>query len=281
MKIGISTFVTDASVRPEVLGRAVEQRGFESLFLPEHSHIPVSRETPFPFGSGVLPAAYYRSLDPFVVLAAIAVTTSTLRIGTGVTLLAQRDVIYAAKEIASVDVLSNGRIVVGVGVGWNREEMRDHGANPATRGAKLDEQLAALKEIWTNEQAEFHGEYIDFEPFFQWPKPVQRPHPALYIGGNSLAAVDRAVRFGAGWMPIAVNDASDVATQVDWMSSAGGPDAPITVLMARRDPELLAAYKEVGVERVTLFLPVKKEGDALRRLDALAEVAEQAGVLVR
>lgn len=278
MRIGVSTFVTDTSVRPDVLGQAVEERGFESLFLPEHSHVPVSRETSFPFGT-VLPDPYFRSWDPFIALSAAAVTTSTLRLGTGVTLLVQRDVIQMAKEVASLDLLSSGRVIVGVGVGWNLEEMRHHGTNPATRGALLDEQLAALEMIWTCEQAEFHGKYIKFDPVFQWPKPIQQPYPAIYIGGNSRAAIRRAARLGCGWMPIAVNEPDEVGNQVGLMASEGTPDCPITVLMARRDPELLAAYEEAGVERVTLFLPVKNEAEALRRLDGLAAVADQRGLL--
>jgi len=279
MKIGISTFVTDTTMRPDVLARAVEDRGFESLFLPEHSHVPASRETPFPFGEP-LPTPYFRVWDPFVALAAAAVTTSTLRLGTGVILLVQRDVIQTAKEIACLDLLSNGRLVVGVGAGWNREEMRNHGTDPVTRGALLDEQITALRAIWTSETAEYHGEHVDFAPFYQWPKPMQQPCPPIFIGGGSRAAVTRAVRLGDGWMPIAVDDPDQVGSQVERMSAAAKPGHPITVLMASQKPELLAAYAEAEVDRVTLFLPVKSETEALRRLDGLAAVADRHGLLV-
>jgi len=182
MRFGISTFITDEGIRPDVLGRALEERGFSSLFLAEHSHIPVRRESPYP-GGGELPRKYYRTLDPFVALTAAAVVTSRLVLGTGIALLPQRDVIHTAKQVASLDLVSGGRVVFGVGVGWNREEMRNHGTDPATRGALMDEQLAALTRIWTADRAEFHGEHVDFDPIHSWPKPVQRPRPPIYIGG--------------------------------------------------------------------------------------------------
>src|SRR5436305_5356032 len=160
MKIGINTFLTDEGIEPTVLGPALEERGFESLFLAEHSHIPASRRTPYPAG-GDLPRMYYRTLDPFVALTAVAVTTQRLRLGTGVALLPQRDVIHTAKEVVSVDRISGGRFIFGVGVGWNRDEMENHGTDPSTRGALVDEQLAALRLIWTEELAEFHGKFID------------------------------------------------------------------------------------------------------------------------
>ena len=173
MKIGINTFLTDEGISGPVLGRALEERGFESLFVAEHSHIPVSRRTPYP-GGGDLPRMYYRAYDPFVALAAIASVTDRLILGTGVTLLIQRDVIHTANEVATLDRVSDGRVVFGVGVGWNREEMENHGTDPRTRGALVDEQLAALRAIWTQDEAEFHGKFIDFDPIYAWPKPIQR-----------------------------------------------------------------------------------------------------------
>ena len=172
MRFGIATFITDESIRPDALGPALEERGFDSLFIAEHSHIPVGRDTPYPAG-GELPRRYYRTLDPFVALSAVAAVTSRLVLGIGIVLLPQRDVIHTAKEVASLDLVSGGRVAFGVGIGWNREEMRNHGTDPATRGARVDEQLAALKQIWTNDKAEFHGRQIDFDPIFAWPKPVQ------------------------------------------------------------------------------------------------------------
>ncbi|WP_092530779.1 LLM class F420-dependent oxidoreductase [Amycolatopsis arida] len=270
MKLGISTFVTDRSAAPHVLARALEERGFDALFLAEHSHIPASRESPYPMG-GELPDMYYRAVDPFVALGAAAAVTTELTLGTGVALLIQRDTIQTAKEVASLDHLSGGRVLFGVGVGWNREEMRNHGTDPRTRGALLDEQLAALKEIWTREQAEFHGRFVDFDPIFAWPKPVRRPHPPIYVGGISPAAVRRAVKHGNGWLPFAAPDPAGVRAQLDLLAAHGGADLPVTATSASgRDRAVLDAYAEGGVERVTLGLAPQGEVDTLRRLDELA-----------
>lgn len=267
MRFGITTFVTDEGISPQALGRAVEERGFEALFVAEHSHVPASRETPYP-GGGELPRVYYRSLDPFVALAAAAASTERLLLGTAVAVLVQRDVIHTAKEVASLDLISGGRFVFGVGVGWNREEMRDHGTDPATRGRLLDEQLAALQAIWTQDVAEFHGEFVDFGPMYSWPKPVQRPHPPLYIGGGPAAA-RRAARIGAGWIPNGAATAADVPAQ---LALADG--APVMVSPVRRDAELISAYAEAGVERVNFMLGTKPADDTLRTLDRLATFAD-------
>ncbi|MFD4254899.1 LLM class F420-dependent oxidoreductase [Amycolatopsis thermoflava] len=262
MKLGISTFVTDESARADVLAKAVEERGFDTLFVAEHSHIPVSRETRYPAG-GEMARAYYRALDPFVALTAAAAATTTLKLGTGIALLIQRDVLHTAKSVASLDLLSGGRFLFGVGVGWNREEMRNHGTDPRTRGALLDEQIQALRTLWTNDEAEFHGVHVDFDPVFQWPKPAREV--PVYIGGNSTAALDRAKRLDAGWLPNALRDPEAAAAQV---AQAGS--VPVTATSAPPDPALLDAYAEAGAERVTLGLPAASEGDTLRRLDALA-----------
>ncbi|MFF0497316.1 LLM class F420-dependent oxidoreductase [Nocardia aobensis] len=270
MKIGVNTFLTDEGIGPRVLGPALEERGFESLFLAEHSHIPASRETPYP-GGGELPRVYYRTFDPFVALAAVAVVTERLVLGTGVTLLIQRDPIHTAKEVATLDHLSGGRVVFGVGVGWNREEMADHGTDPRTRGALLDEQLAAIRAIWTQDLAEYHGRFVDFDPIFAWPKPVQRPHPPIFVGGGEVAA-RRAVRLGIGWVPNGVADPSEVPAQ---LAAVGDSDIPIAITPVAPDPALLDAYAEAGVERVTLSLPTLPESESLRALDEFAAVAER------
>lgn len=267
MRLGITTFVTDEGIGPAALARAVEERGFDALFVAEHSHIPASRETPYP-GGGELPRVYYRSLDPFVALTAAAVATERLLIGTAVLLPVQRDVIHMAKEVASLDHISGGRFIFGVGVGWNREEMADHGTDPRTRGALLDEQLRALQEIWANEKAEFHGRFVDFGPMYSWPKPLQRPHPPIYIGGGRAAA-ERAARFGVGWIPNGVPDAALVPAQI---AMAAGQ--PVTVSPVRRDPAIIDAYAEAGAERVNLMLGSKPEADTLRTLDKLAAFAD-------
>ena len=197
MKFGIATFVDDDTIDAVTLARAIEDRGFASLMVAEHSHIPASRETPYPMG-GDLPPEYYSTLDPFVTLAAAAAVTSTIELVTGVALLIQRDPIHCAKEAASVDLISGGRFVFGVGAGWNLEEMRDHGTDPKTRGARLDESIEAVKALWTTEPAEYHGTYVNFDPAYSRPKPVRKPHPPIYVGGNSEATVKRVIRHGAG-----------------------------------------------------------------------------------
>ena len=269
MKFGIATFVTDEGIRPDVLGRALEERGFDSLFLAEHSHIPVSRETPYP-GRGDLPRVYYRTLDPFVALTAAAGTTTSLLLGTGIALLPQRDVFHTAKEVASLDLLSGGRVRFGVGVGWNREEMRDHGVDPATRGPLMNEQLAALKELWTKDQAEFHGNYVSFGPAFSWPKPVQRPHPPIVIGGESKAALDRLLHYGDEWLPRAYMSPQRIREVRQWLADNGRDGVPLTVFGAR-GPESVEGFAGAGAERVTFMLPTTPEAESLAALDRLAE----------
>ena len=269
MKFGIATFVTDEGIRPDVLGRGLEERGFDSLFLAEHSHIPVSRETPYP-GGGDLPRVYYHTLDPFVALTAAAGTTTSLLLGTGIALLPQRDVFHTAKEVASLDLLSGGRVRFGVGVGWNREEMRDHGVDPASRGPLMNEQLAALKELWTKDQAEFHGRYVSFGPAFSWPKPVQRPHPPIVIGGESKAALDRLLHYGDEWLPRAYMSPQRIREVRQWLADNGRDGVPFTVFGAR-GPESVEGFAGAGVERVTFMLPTTPEAESLAALDRLAE----------
>jgi probable F420-dependent oxidoreductase len=272
MRFGIATFVTDEGIRPDVLGRALEERGFRSLFLAEHSHIPVGRESPYPAG-GELPRKYYRTLDPFVALTAAAAVTSRLVLGTGIALLPQRDLIHTAKEVASLDVVSGGRVAFGVGVGWNREEMRNHGTDPATRGALMDEQLAALIQIWTAEKAEYHGEHVDFDPIYLWPKPVQKPYPPIYIGGESPAALRRLATYGGGWLPRMHTPPAEIARVRRWLADQGRDDVRFTVFGAAADEKLLAGLVDAGVDEITLTLDTLPEDDTLRSLDALAAVA--------
>ena len=236
MKFGIATFVTDESISPLVLGPALEERGFDSVFLAEHSHIPVSRQTPLSArrrpAAQVLPdPGSFRRADRDG-----SASTRNLLVGTGIALLPQRDVIHLAKEVASVDLVSGGRFQFGVGVGWNREEMRNHGTDPRTRGALMDEMLAALVQIWTTEQAQFHGQYVDFDPIFAWPKPVQQPHPPIYVGGESDAALARLARFGDAWFPRS-NTSPDKLRQVrEWLADAGSPGRAIHHFRGRKGP---------------------------------------------
>ncbi|MCP2259323.1 putative F420-dependent oxidoreductase, Rv2161c family [Streptoalloteichus tenebrarius] len=268
MRFGISTFVTDESIRPDVLGRALEDRGFDAVFLAEHSHIPVG--TRYPDGRE-LERVYYRTLDPFVALTAAAATTERLLLGTGIALLPQRDVIHTAKEVASLDLLSGGRVILAVGAGWNREEMRNHGVDPGTRGRRMDEQLAALKLIWTQEEAEFHGEHVDFSPLTMWPKPVQKPHPPLYVGGNSKAALARVAAHGDGWFPTELAP-DEIGRVREWLAERGRTGVVINVVADPDDPSSVDAYVAAGADRVTFHLTTLPESDGLRRLDALADV---------
>ncbi|MGW8379474.1 LLM class F420-dependent oxidoreductase [Streptomyces sp. ODS28] len=270
MKFGISTFITDQGIRPAQLGRAAEERGFDQLLIAEHSHIPVERRSPYP-GGGELPDIYYRTLDPFVALSAAASVTERLLLGTGVALVAQRDPIHLAKEVASLDLVSGGRAVFGVGVGWNREEMENHGTDPSTRGRLVDERLRAIRNLWTEERAEFHGEFVDFDPVYSWPKPVQSPHPPVYVGGGE-AAFPRVAELGDAWL---ANGAppKELGPQMERLRERAGRDVPVTVYGTAHDEESVRGYAELGVERVLFFLPTRPEAESLHHLDTLAEAA--------
>src|SRR3989449_616123 len=200
MHIGVCMFNTDYAIRIEELARTAEERRFESLFVPEHTHIPASRRTPFPSG-GELPREYAHTLDPFVAVAHAAAVTTRIRLGTGICLIIERDTITTAKEVASVDFVSNGRFLFGIGGGWNVEEMEHHGTDPKTRFKRLGEQVLAMKQIWTKEAAEFHGKFVSFDPIWMWPKPVQKPHPPILLGGESGHTLQRVVDFCDGWFP--------------------------------------------------------------------------------
>jgi probable F420-dependent oxidoreductase len=273
MKIGVGTLITDEGVSPQTLAMALEARGFDSLIVGEHSHIPVRSSSSYPWGDGT-PAECMRVLDPFVALAAAATVTSRLTLGTGVLLLAQRDVIQTAKQVASLDLISDGRFLLGVGLGWNLQEAADHGIDPATRGHIVDEKLRAIKEIWLHDEAEFHGEHVDFGPSFCWPKPVQHPHPPIYIGGFTQSTVARARRHGAGWMPLSVPAADMVAAQFELLD--GAVDIPVTVVAPPNvSPSVLEAYRENGVERVLITLDATNQ--TLKTLDELATLVAWVG----
>ncbi|OOC05972.1 LLM class F420-dependent oxidoreductase [Amycolatopsis azurea] len=272
MDFGIATAVTDEGIRPHVLAAALEEKGFDSLYLPEHSHIPVSRESPYP--GGELPRGALRNLDPFVALAAAATVTSKLRLGTAVALMIQRDLFYTAKEIASLDLLSDGRVVFGVGAGWNIEEMRNHGVDPRTRGALLTEQLQALKAIWTQDEAEFHGKHVDFDPVYSWPKPVRKPHPPIYVAGQGPAGLKRLAEHADGWLPHAATPPEELRRVRSWLAGQGREDVRISVFGAPADPDLLRGLVEAGVDEVSLILPTLPEAETLESLDKLAKTIE-------
>lgn len=276
MKFGISTFVNDDTIDTVSLAKAIESRGFASLAVAEHTHIPVSRESAYPLG-GDLPAIYYRTLDPFVTLAAAAAVTSTIELVTGIALLIQRDPIITAKEAASIDVLSNGRFVFGVGAGWNIEELRHHGTDPKTRGALLDERIEAIKALWTTEPAEYHGKYVDFDSSYLRPKPVRKPHPPIFIGGDSDATVKRIIRHEAGWLSNPL-PAEHLVRRVDQLREGARHDVPLALFGAPADPDYWRATEELGFSHIGLLLPTKPLDDSLRWLDGLAEkVAQYSG----
>jgi probable F420-dependent oxidoreductase len=273
MKFGISTFVNDDTIDTVSLARAIEERGFHSLVIAEHTHIPASRESAYPLG-GELPSIYYRTMDPFVTLAAAAAVTSTIELFTGIALLIQRDPIITAKEAASIDLISNGRFVFGVGAGWNIEELRDHGTDPKTRGALLDERIEAIKALWTTEPAEYHGKYVDFDPSYSRPKPVRQPHPPIFIGGDSDATVKRVIRHQAGWIsnPLPVER---LAKRIDQMRQDSGRDVPLAMFGTPNDIDYWRATDELGFDQLALLLPTRPHDESLRLLDEYAAGVEQ------
>jgi probable F420-dependent oxidoreductase len=272
MKFGISTFVTDEGISPGALGRAVEERGFDSIFLAEHTHIPASRKSPWPRG-GELPRKYYRTLDPFIALTAMAMVTERLLLGTGIALMTERDPIVTAKEVASLDMVSGGRFLFGVGIGWNREEMENHGTDPRTRGRLMDERIRAMREMWTKDEAEFHGEFVSFDPIFAWPKPVQKPHPPIYVGGGS-PAFDRTAEYGDAWLANGLPP-EKLEPMIPALEEKVGRSVPVTVFGAA--PENIEGYLELGIERVLLSLETMPEKETTRKLDEYAEAVEAAG----
>jgi probable F420-dependent oxidoreductase len=268
MKFGISTFVNDDSIDPVSLAQAIEERGFESLVVPEHTHIPASRESPYP-GGDELPDVYYKTLDPFVTLAAAAAVTSRIQLFTGITLLIQRDPITTAKEAASIDLISGGRFVFGVGAGWNIEEMRQHGTDPKTRGALLDERIEAIKALWTDEPASYQGKFVTIESSFSRPKPVQKPHPPIFIGGNSDATVRRVIKHDAGWIanPFPV---ADLTKRVAQIRDGAGRDVPLAMFGTPDKPHYWRSCAGLGFDQLSLFLPTLPRDESLKVLDEFA-----------
>jgi probable F420-dependent oxidoreductase len=268
MKFGISTFVTDDGIDTVSLARAIEERGFDSLAIAEHTNIPASRESAYPLG-GDLPQQYYRTLDPFVTLAAAAAVTSRIELVTGIALLIQRDPIITAKEAASIDLISGGRFVFGVGAGWNLEEMRNHGTDPKTRGALLDERVEAIKALWTDEPAEYHGKYVDFDATYLKPKPVQQPYPPIFIGGDSDATVKRVIRHNAGWISNP-NPVDSLKKRIDQMRDGAGRDVPLAMFGTPLKPDYWRAVEDLGFDQVALLLPTLPTDESLRLLDEYA-----------
>jgi probable F420-dependent oxidoreductase len=270
--IGIVAFAGSDALSPPALGRAVEERGFESLFCAEHTHIPVASTRT----DGRSPRGYADTYDPFVALSAVAAVTTTLRLGTAVCLVTQRDPIITAKEVASLDRLSGGRFLFGVGAGWNRLELANHGSDPRTRMALLAERVQAMRQIWTADEAEYHGRYVDFDPIWSWPKPVARPCPPVLVGGNGPGSEDRVLAFGDGWIPQcgplgSVEElAGRIATLRRRAADAGRGPVPVTLFGAMPDTALLKRFEAAGVDRCLLTLSTRDEAETLAALDGWA-----------
>jgi probable F420-dependent oxidoreductase len=274
MKFGIGFFATDEAVDPATLARMAEERDFESLWLAEHTHIPASRATPRPGGDD-LPRQYWHTLDPFVALTAAAGATERLRVGTGVCLVIQRDPIITANETASLDWLSGGRFLFGVGAGWNLEEMRHHGTDPKRRFGLMRERVEAIKAIWTQDEASYYGRYVNFDRIWSWPKPVQQPHPPVLVGGTGRGVVDRVLAFGDEWMPNRLGDPDEVRARIRRLRDAG---KPTTLANGPKALAELEAYEEAGAHRTFWWVPQGDAGEAERYLDRLAGlVAAYAG----
>jgi probable F420-dependent oxidoreductase len=274
MKFGASIFFTEYSMSPNALGPALEARGFDSLWVAEHSHIPVTRRFGPP-GVVELTRQYYDVMDPFVTLSAAAAVTKTLKLATGICLLIQRDTIQTAKLVASIDQVSSGRFLFGIGGGWNAEEMEDHGTDYATRFKKMREQIAAMKEIWSRETAEYHGEFVDFPPLQAWPKPVQKPHPPIIVGGAFQYAARRAIRYGDGLIPQAGIEPEEFLPRLREMAVKAGRDPhslSVTLGNAPEDPERLRRWRDLGIARVNVRLPPAKTDEILPVLDRWADL---------
>jgi probable F420-dependent oxidoreductase len=282
MQFGASMFFTDYSMAPAALAVALEERGFESVWAAEHSHIPVSRRTPFA-GGGELPKQYYDAMDPFVVLTAAAMATKTLKVGTGVCLVNQRDPIQTAKLVASIDQVSGGRFLFGIGNGWNQDEMENHGTVFRTRHKLVRERIEAMKAIWTETKAEYHGEFVNFDPMMAWPKPVQKPHPPILVGGAFPYAARRAVRYGDGWIPTVgragqFEEVLSVLPKFREMLKEAGRDpesCPVSFSSLPGDLDALKRCRDAGIVRVSVALQAATAEAALPILDKWAGFIKQ------
>ena len=275
MKFGVTIFPTEDAIHPVELGKRLEERGFESLFVPEHTHIPTSRRTPFP-GGGKLPREYARTYDPFVTLTAVAAATDKLVLATGVCLLTERDPIVTAKQVASLDHFSGGRFVFGVGAGWNEEEMQNHGTDPRQRWKVLRERVEAMKAIWTQERARYNGDHVRIEELWQWPKPLQSPHPPVYLGASTEAALPRVVRYADGWLPSGLRGIRDFAPYIRKLEAmceeAGRPLPPVSVYGAEASEEAVRIHADAGIERVIFRLPSAPADEVTPLLERYAEL---------
>lgn len=278
MDIGFFSYNTEYGIRADDLARELEARGFESLWVGEHTHIPASRETPFP-GGGDLPKPYYHMSDPFVTLAMAAAVTKKLKLGTGISLVVEHHPISLAKQVATLDHYSDGRFLFGIGGGWNKEEMENHGFPFNRRWKILRERIEAMKAIWTEEKAEYHGEFVDFDPVFAWPKPVQQPGPPVHVGGAFPHGARRAVRYGDGWMPINPGKAlgEEIRGFHQMCRDGGREELPVSLFAAPGKPESLAVVRDAGVARAIFMLPPAGREEILPLLDRYAAARDAAG----
>jgi probable F420-dependent oxidoreductase len=272
MEFGVGYFPTHDAVAPGPLARLVEERGQSALFFAEHTHIPASRDTPYGDGSKALPRRYWHTYDLFVALTAAAAATSRLRVGSGICLVIERDPIITAKEVASVDHLSGGRFEFGVGAGWNREEMRNHGTDARRRFSIMRERILAIKEIWTSDEAEFHGKYVDFDPIWSWPKPAQKPHPPVVVGGLGETVLDRVLDYGDEWMPNRVAP-DELAPRIAELRDRAGRHVPVTYYGAPPDDGFVERLQTAGVDRVLFMLESEPADVALPLVERYAELA--------
>ncbi len=264
MEFGVGYFPTHDGMSPGAVARMVEERGQDALFFAEHTHIPASRESPYRDGQE-LPRKYWHCYDLFVALTAAALATTSLRVGSGVCLVVERDPITTAKEVASVDHLSGGRLEFGVGAGWNREEMRNHGTDPRTRMALLRERVEAMRAIWTQEEATYHGKYVNFDRIWSYPRPAQRPHPPVLVGGFGPTVLDRVLSFGDGWFP---NFGSAVPERAEELRARADRPVEVQVISVPADPQVLERLERAGVRRALHWLPSGPRGRVERGLEA-------------
>lgn len=274
MKIGVVMFATDYAIRPDDFAKECEDRGFESVWYPEHTHIPASRKSPFPAG-GELPKEYWHTHDLFASLMAAAAVTKTIKVGSGVCLVQEHDPIKLAKEVATVDQLSNGRLLFGIGGGWNAEEMENHGTSFDRRWKILREKIEAMKEIWTKDEAEYHGEFVNFDPIWSYPKPLQQPHPPILLGAHTPGGLNRVANYCDGWIPIGpmMPDLKASISDMNARAEKFGRQASelaVSAFMAPAEEAVLGDYRELGIERSIFAVPSDTRDKVLPLLDKYA-----------